>query len=462
MSAAPRTKRSHDGADEHGPFRAFLRKGLLILGFVPPDKIINCGTLRNGGVVIKQSTVEGADRGLFAGRAFAKGEAITVFGGQLRHMSEKERCDPIYTIRLSGSDFLVDGYSYAEGIAATADAHGLYFPRDGDQARQWRQGAACMANQRRPFNSKFEFVRAKDSLGGLLPRIPFLQALEDIPEGTEIFVDYGSGAPFNPRVAEQQYQVDLAEVRRLLQTKNISPENLAINLDLMAGLRPIHLPGGGILEPARPNGLHEFKIYPCESEPDYLATILEVVEQNYLHQAEPGARCVGLLASLGDPEFNGYSRYDLTLAPRHDDAAQQRRTAVVSTQAGLNRLLSHELYGPPLARILGKVLQELGFAPTDFARCKYIHFLAQDERAHARFWWHVDNKGNARLKLGMITAIVQLSSTCSEMQIFGFEKGNDYTFDGRGFSVIFHGGAIHRSCITWDKRVTYKVVFFLQ
>ena len=330
MSTVTRNQ-SFGDLSEIKPLQTFLRSGELSPGFVPPDKVLNSGTLRNGGVLIKLSTLIDAGRGLFTGRRFSQFAIITVFGGQARHENEKESCDPMYTLRISGSGYVVDGHSFAAGIATTANAQGNYLPLGGDEAPQWRQGAACMANQRPPYNAKFAFVDVKDSLGGLRPRIPVLQALQDIPEGTEIFVDYGSSAPFAARAAAQQHQVDVADVHRLLRTGEVEPGNVRVSLHLMAGDWPIHLSGGAIILPSRHNGLHAFRMW----QSDACKVILAVLEYNYLNQAEPGASCVGLLASLGHPEYNGYNQYHLTQAPRHLSAEQQRRTAVVRTSASM-------------------------------------------------------------------------------------------------------------------------------
>ena len=300
----------------------------------------------------------------------------------------------------------------------------------------------------------------KDSLGGLLPRIPLLQALQDLPQGTEIFVDYGSSTPFTARAAAQQYHVDVADVHRLLRAGEVAPGNVRVSLHLMAGDRPIHLSGGLIILPSRHNGLHAFRMW----QSDACKAILAVLEHNYLNPAEHGARCVGLLASLNDPDYNGYTGYHLTQAVRHLSADQQRRTAVVRTQASMWKLLNDVTCGPSLKLILSRVLQELGLDPYDFDCCKDIHFVAQDQGAQARFSWHADNNARPGLTLGVITAIVQLSNTCSAMQMFGFENQFNCEFLGAGYGAIFHGGAIHRSCMVQSSsnQVTYKVVFFLQ
>lgn len=78
-----------------------------------------------------------------------------------------------------------------------------YFPRAG--APEWKQGAACMANDPRglkPYNSELKFVTRVGSctvspqVCVLLPGHPILVATRAIRRGEEIFFKYGSETPF--------------------------------------------------------------------------------------------------------------------------------------------------------------------------------------------------------------------------------------------------------------------------
>ena len=230
----------------------------------------------------------------------------------------------------------------------------------------------------------------------------------------------------------------------------------------MGATLQIRLDGGRIVQPSRALGLHTFHIRPDECTG--LAQIAQLLEQNYHNPGELEAKCVGLLASLGNPNLNGFAAYNNSQAIKHSPVEQKRRTAIIKTQVHLKWLLHHAEYGAAFRILLGRVLQQFGLAPTDFARCRHVHFLAQDRAAHALFKWHVDNKENKGLTLNSVTAVVQLSSTCSAMRIFGF--ADEHRFIGPGAGCGFLSAAIHKSCqvplVAGDMPVTLKAVFFLE
>ena len=230
----------------------------------------------------------------------------------------------------------------------------------------------------------------------------------------------------------------------------------------MGATLQIRLHGGRIVQPSCSLGLHTFHIRPDECTG--LEQIAKLLEQNYSKTGELEANCVGLLASLGNPNLNGFTGYNNSQAIKHSPVEQQRRTALIKTQLHLKWLLHHAEYGDAFRILLGRVLQQFGLAPTDFTRCRHVHFIAQDRAAHALFKWHVDNKENKGLTLNSVTAVVQLSSTCSAMRIFGF--ADEHRFIGPGAGCGFLSAAIHKSCqvplVAGDMPVTLKAVFFLE
>ena len=107
---------------------------MLMLGFLPEEADLNVwsefGTLTNGQIEIRESRVRkilggyALGRGLFACRDFAQNELITVYGGELITTDEaksrkdsKETQSRRYLMRISDSDFLVDGWQYAANIS---------------------------------------------------------------------------------------------------------------------------------------------------------------------------------------------------------------------------------------------------------------------------------------------------------------------------------------------------------
>ena len=107
---------------------------LLMLGFLPEEADLTTwsdfGTLTNGALEIRSSRVRkiiggyALGRGLFACRDFAQNELITVYGGELITSDEAkvrkddgQRQSKRYLMRISDSDFLVDGWQYAAGIS---------------------------------------------------------------------------------------------------------------------------------------------------------------------------------------------------------------------------------------------------------------------------------------------------------------------------------------------------------
>lgn len=130
---------------------------LLMLGCVPAeaDQEVwkDFATLTNGKVEVRASRVPtvlgdySVGRGLFACVDFAQNELITIYGGELITTEEarlrkdtRDSQSRRYLMRVSDSDFLVDGWHYALGIEETAKegSDGICWPIEPD-ATQWLQ-----------------------------------------------------------------------------------------------------------------------------------------------------------------------------------------------------------------------------------------------------------------------------------------------------------------------------------
>ena len=180
----------------------------------------NFGTLANGGLEIRESKVKkvvgdyALGRGLFARREYAVDEIITVYGGELITREEanlrKEAHESLYgryLLRISDSDFVVDGSQFASGIPDTPSGpDGCFFPVE-TKATQWMQGCAAMANHD-PTNLNayisFETLNVPSEAASLYPRIPTLKAQRGICPGEEILFNYGSPMPFTTKLDKER------------------------------------------------------------------------------------------------------------------------------------------------------------------------------------------------------------------------------------------------------------------
>ena len=165
-------------------------------------------------------------RGLFACREYVVNELITIYGGELISTEEaKIRKETRgsqshrYLMRISDSDFLVDGWHYASGISEKPVRGGLYLPHR-ENSIQYTQGPAAMANHDTGHlaNATVSFVPlARAEAFQLLPRVPTLRANRTIQKGEEIRFNYGSSLPFCPEAiqSERANQAALGEVEVL-------------------------------------------------------------------------------------------------------------------------------------------------------------------------------------------------------------------------------------------------------
>ena len=155
--------------------------------------------LANGNVdvEVRDSTIAGAGSGLFARRAFRRGEPITRYDGfVLSHgtamqMSVEEQSHFRVLLPLS---FIVDGNRTARGEPVLEPA----FELD-------HLGMGAMANDARPPNAEYDYLdspvneaifAANMPANRLKPteRFIFLRATEDIPAGAEVFASSGRRA----------------------------------------------------------------------------------------------------------------------------------------------------------------------------------------------------------------------------------------------------------------------------
>ena len=257
-------------------------------------------------------------------------------------------------------------------------------------------------------------------------------------------------------ISEEQHQTDMAACIKLCTSViGYTTQHMQLILNLTAGKSVIDC-GGRIIYPSSSVGLHSFRIRPEEC-PE-LAELANLLEANYHAPSTPQASCIGLLASLQKPEYNGYVNYSNTLAILHSDALQQRRTAVVKSSTSLQQLMT---LVPAVRVILKHVLQQLGLAPTNDGaiRCRRLHCLAQDKLAHALFDWHADDVEEKRYPFNMTTAIVQLTNSHTAMRILGFPQM--HKFDASGSGVILASAALHRSEVIAQDNLCFKVAFFI-
>jgi len=127
-----------------------------------------------------------------------------------------------YLMRISDSDYLVDGWQFASGVQETAllENDGICWPMDA-HATRWAQGCAAMANHDSgpAMNATLSFVPlARDEAHLLLPRIPTLRAHRHIKKGEDILFNYGSSLPFmqhDERPAEEEEEEAEEEEGRL-------------------------------------------------------------------------------------------------------------------------------------------------------------------------------------------------------------------------------------------------------
>ena len=228
-SRAPPTQRRRESLAQKAVVMVGLEpvQQLLMLGSVPEmaDQHVWKGfaTVTSGDCEIRASRVEkvigenAVGRGLFAMRDFAVNEMITVYGGELitleeahlrknKHGSQSHR----YLMRISDSDFLVDGWHFASGISEKAGKGGIFLPAE-KNATQFSQGCAAMANHDTGYaaNATVSFVPLSRAEAFMLyPRVPTLRANRPIGKGEEIRFNYGSALPFHPQTAtEQQMEV---------------------------------------------------------------------------------------------------------------------------------------------------------------------------------------------------------------------------------------------------------------
>ena len=201
------------------------------------------GTLCNRKVVVKDSRLPNAGRGLFAAVPFRKGQLITIYGGKLMTAKEAASVESSYLLRISGEGgrqecfYVVDGAHFADRLCHREGDVYLPAPDDPERDRLQAQGAGSLANSqpRGPdCNARLAFQHmGRTEIDQLLPKLPMLIASRDIAADEEILFDYGSermkaGAVSRAaewldsrsavlRLGELIRKEDVGEVRRLLE-----------------------------------------------------------------------------------------------------------------------------------------------------------------------------------------------------------------------------------------------------
>lgn len=186
---------------QHSAMRCPSQVAEVLMG---DDQWENCGTIANGKVEIRRSRVASVTdhdtpgRGLFAKADFATGDIITVYGGEPIDIdvatTQKSTVAHRFMLRISDSDFVVDGSQFANGIARTPSQDGIFHPTS-TSGKQLQQGAGAMANHASGFsaNAVISFVAFRQSNAyRTFPRIPTLRAKRNINQGDEILYNYGT------------------------------------------------------------------------------------------------------------------------------------------------------------------------------------------------------------------------------------------------------------------------------
>ena len=154
------------------------------------------GTLANGRLAVRASTLAGqSGLGLFACVPFARGSCVTEYNGTLLHKSSIDDIPRSHMLRISDSDYVIDGRTVALDIdreAGTDETGGrTHLFRD---PRLAFGGMGPMANcQPKGVDNNVRVHFVDHGKGeGTAPRRAFFVAKVDIAAGDEIFFDYGT------------------------------------------------------------------------------------------------------------------------------------------------------------------------------------------------------------------------------------------------------------------------------
>lgn len=169
----------------------------------PPSIWKDWGTLCNRKVVVKDSRLPNAGRGLFAAQPFRKGQLITIYGGKLLTAKEAAGVESSYLLRISGEGgrqecfYVVDGAHFADRLCHREGDLYLPAPDDPERERLQVQGAGSLANSM-PRNAPecnahlaFQHI-GRTEVDQLLPKLPMLIASRDIAADEEVYFDYNS------------------------------------------------------------------------------------------------------------------------------------------------------------------------------------------------------------------------------------------------------------------------------
>ena len=143
------------------------------------------------GVEIKKSSIIGADRGLFASRAFSRNEVITEYDGEVISTHEasarRARNGPGHLKTLLPQFAVLDGNIVPEaGRGGGSFANDIGFDVvEHTYTRNHPRHNAVYTHRVLPIPSKRTGIAVLGSV--------WLKAMRDIREGEEIFVSYGKG-----------------------------------------------------------------------------------------------------------------------------------------------------------------------------------------------------------------------------------------------------------------------------
>lgn len=133
------------------------------------ERLSQAGRL-NAGVSVRQSSIRGGGRGVWAERAFARGELITEYAGEVLCAEEARKRTERGQFQFLAT--LAPGYKVIEGI------------------REPREDCGCASFINHSATAKNAVLEAKDDKKLTHKRL-FAKALRPIQAGEEVFIDYG-------------------------------------------------------------------------------------------------------------------------------------------------------------------------------------------------------------------------------------------------------------------------------
>jgi len=195
------------------------------------------GTIFNRKIEVRDSKLQDAGRGLFAGppsedfAGFKKGQVITLYGGELLtgKPAKESAAEHTHMLRIStkggSAPAWVDGRQFADGLTRQeVDGRFVYLPDPNEAFPEARlhQGAGSVMNdptyafRKEWINAMFEFKPlGTGPAAHLRPQVPVVVAKKYIAPEEEIFVSYGSHKPMHGLAVTAGARAPAADYRSL-------------------------------------------------------------------------------------------------------------------------------------------------------------------------------------------------------------------------------------------------------